>query len=30
MKKENFKEKDFLIAGENGAVLQILNKQFCR
>jgi len=29
MKKENFKEKDFLVAGGNGSVLKILNKLFC-
>ena len=27
--KENFKEKDFLVAGGNGSVLKILNKLFC-
>ena len=27
--KENFKEKDLLIAGGNGLVLKILNKLFC-
>jgi len=29
MKKENFKEKDFLVAGGNGLALKILNKPFC-
>jgi len=29
MKKENSKEKDFLVAGGNGVVFKILNKPFC-
>ena len=30
IKKENLKEKDFLVVGENGLVLKILSKPFCR
>jgi len=30
MKKENFKERDFLVAGVNGLVLKTLNKPFFR
>jgi len=29
MKKENIKEKGFLVAGGNGLVLKILSKLFC-